>query len=279
MACKPKFIKIKNKKIRVPNKSYRFPICGIIKACNGCGNPFYVSLCHLKAKKKHYCSVECLKTRIKSQCSFCGKDIYIKNSRYLKKYKNYFCSRSCVGKYQTLNGKITRRCIICNKEFQVSKSVVDKNCGKYCSIECYSISISGINNINWKGGYYQFYGYGFNKMIRDVRKRDIICQTCGKTDDEEIADTGRRLSVHHIVPYDDVVACHCGCGGKLRDFPEFDKFIYFNGMKDGWNWPHPNRKENGILLCNKCHAKEHNKLRKIKYNRYHSDELMEILNG
>ena len=261
MPNKLKYIRLNKsgKIVRVPNKSYRYPIQGIITECYNCKKPIYVSLCMLKRHKIHYCSKECIKTRVQIKCQYCSK-IFERAPNQIKRGNAKFCSRDCARKQQTKNGIIETKCKICDKKFKIAKSVKKNGGGNCCCRDCYNISISGYRNVNWSGGYYQYYGYGFAKMVKDVRKRDKVCQKCGKTDESEIKDNGRKLSIHHIRPYDDFTGCIYGC--KLRVHPEHDKYLYYNGINGDKNFNHPNKKENGILLCNKCHVHEHVLLRK-----------------
>jgi len=54
----------------------------------------------------------------------------------------------------------------------------------------------GENHSNWRGGISEEgYPFNFNDELKEfIRKRDRVCQLCGKTKEEN----GRRLDVHHI---------------------------------------------------------------------------------
>lgn len=126
----------------------------------------------------------------------------------------------------TKNGKKIE-CLICKKLFYVKKSHLNKR--KYCSVECKAIAISGENNWNWLGGktpeIENRLGLRIWKKISEIiRERDNHkCCICGKSQKEE----GRKLSVHHILPY--------------REFLD-------------------NNLNNLITLCGRCH-----RLEEIKY--------------
>lgn len=83
-----------------------------------------------------------VKIQIKSKCSCCNKDIYIKIYQYFSNNLN-FCSYKCNGKYYgklkaEKISKYTRVCQNknCNKEFEVSFNRVKLNKDKYCCAKC-----------------------------------------------------------------------------------------------------------------------------------------------
>lgn len=93
----------------------------------------------------------------------------------------------------------------------------------------------------WEGGTYNYYGPNWMKRKREIRARDGECMLCGVSQEEHIEEMGERLSVHHIVR-----------------FEEFEDYKVAN------------RRENLIALCRSCHSQidEHDsqtreKLRKL----------------
>lgn len=165
------------------------------------------------------------KTSIQVQCDQCGKVIWRKLS-HIKKYKHLFCSDVCRKDYRE-RGE-TRSCPICGNTFYVSlcnlkanwakhcspkcrrrtkelaNTVICPVCGepfyqlpnkrkqgrKYCSRKCWSIAIGA-------GTKEYYYGPNWHTQARKARRRDKICQHCGKAREEN----GRKLDVHHIIPF------------------------------------------------------------------------------
>lgn len=259
--------------IKIPQQGGRYPRQGIISKCHTCGKPIYISLCRLKKNKIFYCSKNCIKSLVSRFCKYCNKEFFV-NPAKVKRGGGIFCSYICFNKNQTKEGIIEYICKICGSKFRIAKSAVENKNRTCCSRKCYIKSISGCNNVNWRGGYYQHYGYGFTTMVREVRERDKVCQICGKTDEEEKKDYGHMLHVHHIIPYRKFTCCPYGC--LMSKHPEADALIYESNLQTKSDIPeHPNYKENGILLCAKCHTHQHSKIR--KQERASLKKLEEIL--
>ena len=193
--------------------------------CKYCGKPFFVPQSRVETAK--YCSRDCknkwqsdhlsgensvhYKERIKTTCSFCGKDIYVRTSLIAKEFGN-FCSTECAGKWRSEHlcggnnanwqNKITKMvCKCCGKEFYVKESILKRGRGKFCSKECYdkwqSENLSGENSPAWQGGlsffpYCSKFNEAFKERIRDKFGR--VCFLCGKTEEEN----SQKLSVHHV---------------------------------------------------------------------------------
>ncbi|MGH9194753.1 MAG: HNH endonuclease, partial [Acidimicrobiia bacterium] len=67
------------------------------------------------------------------------------------------------------------------------------NCAR---VACKPPILRGPKNGRWRGGKVLSYGAGWKKIKEGVRKRDKVCQKCGKTPEQN----GRALDVHHIDP-------------------------------------------------------------------------------
>jgi len=94
-------------------------------------------------------------------CSYCGKPILRKGWNYGKRAaEHYFCDRNCKDKWQS--------------EHRV-----------------------GENHPRFMGGFPDYYGNTWRTQRALARKRDKVCQRCGKTQKEN----GKALDVHHITPY------------------------------------------------------------------------------
>ena len=114
-------------------------------------------------------------------------------------------------------------CPECGKPFQ--RSTKNKRQRKYCSHACYLNHLrnsKGEKHPSWKGGP-NYYGPNWDAIADSVRKRDKVCQDCGKS----AAENGYGLDVHHIV-----------------------NFKSFNG-----DYVKANALENLKALCKQCHRK------------------------
>lgn len=193
------------------------------------------------------------KPKIEKECIICGTTFLTSNFKYL------VCSKECAKIHYRNNSKrlyyekykiekgygerksgIIKKCLVCNKEFYVSKGLKDKR--KYCSVGCSSKdkriikpfseehkqkisknhhNVSGSNNPNWKGGIslektkHRNKTWKLYKIWRDsVLERDNYkCKNCGSDKD---------LHAHHII--------------ARKTLPDAE-FI----------------RANGVTLCAKCH--------------------------
>jgi len=160
-------------------------------------------------------------------CKVCGKEF--RAVKDFKDRKQIYCSKKC---WNVRQENITLNCLNCNKEFKFPKREV-KYGRAYCSRKCSNAHMVGEYAGQWKDG----------KSLERQRGRDSselaswrisvyvrdkhICQKCGAKE---------NLNAHHIKHYSEYQ--------ELR----FDI-------------------DNGITLCEVCHAKEHKKKppqRKIK---------------
>lgn len=148
-------------------------------------------------------------TRI-MECEVCGTDIVLKE--YEKDRR--FCSTECHGKWRQDRftgedswnyNKQKTECAWCGSELKRIQYHIEKNENHFCDYDCegkwISENIRGEAHPKYKGGEIA-YGRGWSKEKKErVRERDgYKCQACGKTQEEELRDNDRRLSVHHLVP-------------------------------------------------------------------------------
>lgn len=194
-------------------------------------NPTRSSLVRLKIAKAHTKD----NAKIVLKCSICNNE-FIKYVSELKYNKNKFCSIICRGKWQSIARigqnapnkykKLKRTCKICNKVFKVPPSALLKSSCNFCSLDCWYNYNRGRNHTLWVGGVGFDRGYYWNKIRKQVYKRDnYTCQICYKKD--------IIINAHHIIP-----------------------FRYFNLPEKA------NLLDNLITLCKKCHAKEDSKILK-----------------
>jgi len=200
-----------------------------------------------KRANKKFCDFKCYKNYklnnvYELNCKYCGKKIKIIKWRYEKsKYKVFFCSNECRGKYfsQEKNPNYGNRQIKLN--IRKGKYVKCYNCGnliyvKPCKVKeiemgkkvfcCWDCKIKyerGENASSWKGGLsFIIYPKEFNYYLKNkIRKRDNYqCQLCSLTQEEHKKLYKVALCIHHI---------------------DYDK---------------TNNKENNLItLCSKCHQK------------------------
>ncbi len=104
--------------------------------CIGCGKVVTKRM----QKNQKYCSLECwrnskhpeIRTGVMKKCEWCGKSYYVTKHRV---EKSRFCSKECSNNWQARN-KIRFVCLVCGKDFFVSKSILSQRTPKYCSIKC-----------------------------------------------------------------------------------------------------------------------------------------------
>ena len=181
--------------------------------------------------------------RICKSCDMCGRVGYTKFRCYVKfckscckigikhtKEQNELQSKRMSGKNNPMYGQTGEKSPFYGKHHseETKRKMSKSSEGKPKSqAHCRHIKesrrdISGSNNPNWRGGATsKGILFRMSKIYKDWRslvfKRDnYICQECGQW--------GGKLNVHHILPY--------------RDHSEFGLNI-----------------NNGITLCEKCHAK------------------------
>ena len=140
------------------------------KACVVCGKSFKTRLSH--PTERFTCSKICMGVRkselaisnramIRPPCANCGKPITRKYIAYGKrKKKHLFCNTKCYGEWRGKN-------------------------------------VTADFHPRYKGGYEGYYGPGWLRQRMLARKRDLVCQRCGKSPEEN----GKSLDVHHIVAF------------------------------------------------------------------------------
>ena len=194
----------------------------MIVQCQECGELFKIASGHFKRGKGKYCSVACqyaaAKSHTQTTCITCGKSFMVQPCK-LKMGLGKYCSKECSERAH-IEYRLCLNCGICFKA-QKSRLEIDKDkcCSKACS---YQYQHGG----DIKNGKYIPKGNP-NKAIRqsfeysewreNIFERDsYTCQNCGQH--------GGRLEAHHLF-------------GFAR-WPELRFDL-----------------DNGITLCEKCHAK------------------------
>lgn len=182
--------------------------------CEECGQEFSWH----RNRPRKYCSRRCgyiangrsKRTSVEAICDHCGIAFEKKLSQHTFTQK-HFCSRSCMGKWQSQNwiGKdnptyssVDCTCTICGKEFTRTPFHISNGEGKFCSNKCKGVWISenrsGPNSPYWRGGKVRYRGADWKRQCEQARKRDKHrCQRCGIHEKK----LSYKLDVHHIVPY------------------------------------------------------------------------------
>jgi len=212
--------------------------------CEYCGKPFSRQKGR-NGQKPRFCSKPCFdsyRTAQRPLCKHCGKVVPAQAQ------KVNFCSMKCRRDYHKPD---PRPCSNCGNIFspiryfyENSNNGGHKNNRRTCSDKCrdewkIKVARSNVNHRKnatgpdhhlWKGGTSVFWGRGpeWFRIAEKARDRDNrTCQHCGKSE----FDNGRKLDVHHIVPYHDIN-----------------------------NSRRANRLQNLISLCQSCHTTEDRKI-------------------
>ena len=93
------------------------------------------------------------------ECENCGKITAQTRTQY-KRAKHHFCSNKCQKEFQHKETHEIRKCLICGKEFEVSKRSTQSLCSALCQKEWQKLQIG-------------------EKNPRYTRKR-VVCECCGK---------------------------------------------------------------------------------------------------
>lgn len=197
--------------------------------CAYCSKPNFYKPYAAARHPLHFCNKKCkaayqhdhprLKHKVTVYCDYCGKPKQVFPSRLNRKH---FCNGVCHGKWQTAQQRVKLVCQWCGETYDVAKYFTTVRRSRFCSRRCtyaaVSAGMTGVNNVNWKGGGVNDYGPHWSRIARAIRKRDgHTCQICRKR--------RRGLDVHHIKP--------------LRDF--------------GGDLDAAHHSQNLITLCRRCH--------------------------
>lgn len=167
---------------------------------------------------------------LSKECACCGKVFFKKQVTSMKEWteQTKYCSRPCYWKDK--RKPPSKTCPSCGQPFKPKdwrtaakycslKCRVDARkkplptcelCGetcirhgrRFCSPGCKVAWYRGDNHVGYvgenfrKGAHPVDYVF-WSKRAKEARRRDKVCQHCGKT----AKDNGRALDVHHIVPY------------------------------------------------------------------------------
>lgn len=175
---------------------------------NVCDKVFCSMSCYLKHHDRNN-NIEVV------QCAGCGKDVEATKKR--AEQEHVFCSTEC--RRSIDRSSVCKSCGVHFTAVQIRRvkggtynvvRVPRQTCSPGCLSEFYrtdkdrkdkiSEAFSGDKHPNWQGGSHVLgnRGAGWGKISEKVReKAQRICECCGLTE----AEHGRKLEVHHKVPY------------------------------------------------------------------------------
>jgi len=180
--------------------------------CSGCGCGFVRPHYDVVEAEDYYCSHECRKTEYQHSCPWEGCEYGSDSELGIKQHHKRTHGVSLT--------EIELTCDECGKKFTRQRSKDKYFDGTFCSSECKYNKLSdtlsesrqgesnpmfgktGEDHPNYRGGYGQNYGEGWQRARRNALKRDNYeCQDCGLTRDQHHDEFGYDLEVHHIQPF------------------------------------------------------------------------------
>ena len=204
--------------------------------CKHCNKEFKLKESYYKKQSKRgqipkYCSTECRiaeqrKNKEFVKCNNCGKEMLaVKNKNIL-----HFCNEKCRIEYAKKETQIIT-CDNCNKEFEKNKYAYNRAKKHFCSKECYDEYRANKKETYKEISHYLRTHEKYDEWRAKVFKRDKYeCSKCG---------TKKNLHAHHINQLYDICDKYDMNIDKILNSKEFNDI------------------NNGITLCQDCHALEH----------------------
>lgn len=204
--------------------------------CKHCNKEFKLKESYYKKQSKRgqipkYCSTECRiaeqrKNKEFVKCNNCGKEMLaVKNKNIL-----HFCNEKCRIEYAKKETQIIT-CDNCNKEFEKNKYAYNRAKKHFCSKECYDEYRANKKETYKEISHYLRTHEKYDEWRAKVFKRDKYeCSKCG---------TKKNLHAHHINQLYDI------CDKYDMNIDKILNSFEFNDIN------------NGITLCQDCHALEH----------------------
>lgn len=134
-------------------------------------------------------------------CQVCGKEFYAKPYRInnLTRTTSVTCSYQCKNIALGWGSQILN-CDWCGKEFNRRNALINEHnfCSRKCVGQWQSVYRTGENSPSWCGGYEPYYGPNWMRQRRKARHRDNkTCQHCNLSEQ----DADHTLEVHHLKPF------------------------------------------------------------------------------
>ncbi len=151
----------------------------IIKTCPFCQKEFECP----KYSKSKYCSRECSNNakKKKNYCVVCNKQINL-GTKYCKDCLKEHKSKISYNRIKTQCGYCKKDLYIIPSVFkQREKHYCDVN----CMAKDYSLRFSGENSPSWKGGKRHYQGHWLSQRMLALQRDNNTCQLCGKKSEEQ----------------------------------------------------------------------------------------------
>ena len=266
--------------------------------CSYCNKEYEVLTSTYNQSKEglHFCSRKCSSNYMKETkssketfiCENCGKEIIKNSDTYNSEAKHHFCSKECLGEYNTKQNTITLTCSQCRQEFGRPKSAFKEAEHYFCSQKCRSEYI---------GEHNKKYCSKCGKEMPRNRQKDLCSECLAEERHNEkyikfnCAYCGKEVERLKIHCKSNTLFCSQKCMGlykrndpaKLADVSKDPKIVdwskkvisKFNNtcikcgkhFDKGLNAHHLNSKDwdkdnmynidNGVPLCNECHQDYH----------------------
>ncbi len=223
--------------------------------------------CKICGKSTSQGSTRCWECYVKSsnvevKCAYCNISMIYKNHR-TKLQEHFFCNKECKNRWKKNNRMDLKKyiCPICNKEFKkyISTIKTDNPC---CSIRCSSYLTSK------KGNESIFYIDGrtpLRKKIKNSYKYGEWRNAIFERDNYQCVDckSNENIHAHHIIPFSQLLDEFMIKVKKNRE----QKSLKYKKL---WNI------DNGITLCEKCHAIRHPGVNLMKIEKAIQNKIIRI---
>lgn len=204
--------------------------------CEHCNKEFEIDESYYKKQSKRgqtpkYCSIECRVAKQKSnreivKCTNCKNDIWVTKN----KNNNNFCCNKCRIEYAKKETKNVI-CNNCGKKFEKNKYAYEHAKTHYCSQKCYDEYRKNKKETYKELAHYLRTHESYNEWRNNIFKRDHYkCIKCGSKE---------NLHAHHIIQLYDICDKYNMNTDDILNSKEFHNI------------------DNGITLCQNCHALEH----------------------
>ena len=204
--------------------------------CEHCGKDFKLKESYYKKQSKRgqvpkYCSTDCRiaeqrKNKELVKCDNCGKEIWVVKN----KHQFHFCNEVCRIQYAKKDTK-TAVCNNCGKEFEKNKYAYDRAKTHFCSQKCYDEYRTAKKETYKEVAHYLRTHEKYDYWRAEVFKRDHYkCTNCGSKE---------NLHAHHLHQLYDICDSYDMNVDIILESNEFNDI------------------NNGITLCQNCHALEH----------------------
>jgi len=200
--------------------------------CDQCGGTFERYRCNVEGPgyEKVFCSDDCQAKYQESlppeehprwkggpltlECAHCNEEFERERNQVQEDAENHFCTTECYGRWLSKNivgedhhdwAQVQIECDWCGEPTYKRPARVERSERDFCSPDCHNKWMAenqvGPNHHQWAGGRPD-YGEGWTPKKRErVREQaDRKCEGCGMPEENLLAQSNRKLHVHHKVP-------------------------------------------------------------------------------